>query len=97
MGTARSNRPRSGIDLPNDENTIGISLGSCGDHPAVRLLWNVAANVKKLINIHGKSSSVSINGVHFSGFTVQGRAITSQSDSDASWSLNSYVSNITFE
>ena len=58
---------------------------------------NVSADVKKSINIHGKSSTVTINGVHFSGFTVQGKPVTSQTDADASWSVNQYVSNITFQ
>lgn len=58
---------------------------------------NISADVKQLINIHGKSSSVTVDGIHFSGFTVQGKAVTSQTDSDASWNLNSYVSNITFK
>jgi hypothetical protein len=58
---------------------------------------NITASVNKPISIHGKSSSVTINGVHFSGFTVQGKAITSQNDSDATWSINQYVSNITFQ
>ncbi|HEY5962360.1 MAG TPA: glycosyl hydrolase family 28 protein, partial [Polyangiaceae bacterium] len=58
---------------------------------------NVASEVKQLINIHGKSSSVTVNGVHFSNFTVQGKKLTSQSDAAASWSINQYVSNITFE
>jgi hypothetical protein len=58
---------------------------------------NITADVNKLINIHGKSSTVNINGVHFSGFTVQGKAITSQTDTDATWSINSFVSNITFQ
>ncbi len=40
---------------------------------------------------------MNINGVHFKNFTIQGKAITSQTDSDASWSINSYVSGITFE
>jgi hypothetical protein len=31
---------------------------------------------------------VNINGVHFSGrLTVQGKAISSQTDADASWSI----------
>jgi len=58
---------------------------------------NVASDVNKTINIHGKSSSVNINGVHFSNFTVGGKAITSQTDSDATWNINQYVSNITFQ
>jgi len=58
---------------------------------------DVSCNVKSLINIHGLSSSINVNGVHFSNFTVQGKAITSQTDSDASWNINSFVSNITFQ
>ena len=58
---------------------------------------NVSSDVKQVISLHGKSSSVNINGVHFKNLTVQGKAVTSQTDSDASWSINSYVSNITFE
>jgi hypothetical protein len=42
-------------------------------------------------------SPVNINGVHFKNLTVQGKAVTSQTDTDASWSINSYVSNITFQ
>jgi len=58
---------------------------------------NVSSDAKKVISLHGMSSSVNITGVHFKNFTVQGKAITSQTDSDASWDINAYVSNITFE
>jgi hypothetical protein len=58
---------------------------------------NVSSDVKKVISLHGKSSSANITGVHFKNLTVQGKAITSQTDSDASWDINSFVSNITFE
>jgi hypothetical protein len=58
---------------------------------------NVASDVKMPIHLHGKSSAVNINGVHFSNLTVQGKAVTSQTDSDASWDINSYVSGITFQ
>jgi hypothetical protein len=58
---------------------------------------NVSSDVKKQISLHGKSATVNIDGVHFSGLTVQGKAITSQTDSNASWSINSYVKNITFK
>jgi hypothetical protein len=58
---------------------------------------NVSSDVKKVISLHGRSSSVNINGVHFKKLTIQGKAVTSQTDSDASWDINSYVSNITFE
>jgi Cellulose binding domain/Glycosyl hydrolases family 28 len=57
---------------------------------------NVSSDVKKVVNLHGRSSSVNINGVHFTNFTVQGQPVTSQTDADASWNINSYVSNITF-
>jgi hypothetical protein len=58
---------------------------------------NVSSDVKKVISLHGKSSSVNINGVHFKNLSVQGKVITSRTDSNASWDINSYVSNITFE
>jgi polygalacturonase len=58
---------------------------------------NVSSDVKQLINIHGLNSTVNVNGVHFTGLTVQGNAVTSQTDTDASWNINQYVSNITFQ
>jgi hypothetical protein len=58
---------------------------------------NVSSDVRQLMNIHGKSSSVNVNGVHFSNFTVQGKKLSSSSDSAALWNINQYVSNITFE
>jgi len=57
---------------------------------------NVSSAVKKPINLHGRSASVNITGVHFSNLSVQGKAVTSQTDSDASFSINSFVSNIVF-
>jgi hypothetical protein len=57
---------------------------------------DVASNVNRVINLHGKSSSVSIDGVHFSNLTVQGAAVTSQTSPNATWDINSYVTNITF-
>jgi len=58
---------------------------------------NVSSDAKQVISLHGKSSTVDIEGVHFKNLTVQGKAVTSQTDSDASWSINQYVSGITFE
>jgi hypothetical protein len=58
---------------------------------------NVTSDVKQVINLHGLSSAVNVNGVHFTGLMVQGKAVTSQTDTDASWSINQYVSNITFQ
>ena len=48
---------------------------------------NVSSAVKQLINLHGSSSTVNISGVHFSNLTVNGNPVTSQTDSDASWSI----------
>lgn len=57
---------------------------------------NISSDVKKPISLHGKSASVNIVGVHFSNVTVMGNALTSQTDADATWSINSFVSGITF-
>jgi hypothetical protein len=40
---------------------------------------------------------VNIAGVHFKNLTIQGKTITSQTDSNASWDINQYVSGITFQ
>ena len=58
---------------------------------------NVSANVKQTIQLHGLNSTIDVNGVHFSGFTVQGNAVTSKTDTDATWDINQYVTNITFQ
>ena len=57
---------------------------------------NISSDVKKPISLHGKSATVNIVGVHFSNVTVMGNALTSQTDADATWSINAYVSGITF-
>lgn len=66
-------------------------------NPAPPYFTNISADVKKVINLPGKSATVNISGVHFKNFTVQGRAITSQTDADASWNINAFVSGNTFE
>ena len=53
--------------------------------------------MKKPIVLHGKSASVNITGVHFKNLTVQGHAVTTQTDADATWNINSFASGITFE
>jgi hypothetical protein len=58
---------------------------------------NVSSDVKKVITFHGKSASVNIAGVHFKALTVQGKTITSQTDANASWDINQFVSGITFQ
>ncbi len=57
---------------------------------------DIASNVKQPIVLHGRSATVNIAGVHFTNLTVQGKAVTTQTDADASWSINSFVSSITF-
>ena len=58
---------------------------------------NVASDSQNLINLHGRSAMYNITGVHFSNVTVRGQPLTSQTDPDAMWSINSNVSNITFD
>ena len=58
---------------------------------------NVSSDVKKVISLHGESSTANITGVHFKNVAVQGKVLTSQTDSNASWDINSYVSGITFQ
>jgi polygalacturonase len=57
---------------------------------------NVASDANSSISLQGVSSQYNINGINFSNFTVQGKPITSKTDSDAKWSINSNVTNITF-
>jgi hypothetical protein len=58
---------------------------------------NISSDGKQVISLQGASSTVNINGVHFKNLTVEGKAPTSQTDADASWSINYYVSNITLQ
>jgi polygalacturonase len=58
---------------------------------------NVSSEVKKPINLHGRSATVNQDGVHFKNLSVAGKTITSQSDPNATWSINSFVTNIVFE
>jgi hypothetical protein len=53
---------------------------------------NVTAETRKAIGLHGMSSTVNINGVHFSNFKAQGAAIT-----QSNLSTNSYVSGVTIQ
>jgi hypothetical protein len=58
---------------------------------------NVASEVNKTIDLHGRSTEYGIDGVHFVGFTVQGKAVTSAGDGDATFSINQYATDVTFE
>jgi hypothetical protein len=58
---------------------------------------NVSSDVKQVISLHGKSSTVNIAGVHFKNLAILGKTIASQTDSNATWDINQYVSGITFQ
>ena len=58
---------------------------------------NVASYVKKPINLHGRSSTVPIEGVHFDNLRVDGKPVTSPTDPDAEWSINAFVTGIDFD
>jgi 3D (Asp-Asp-Asp) domain-containing protein len=59
---------------------------------------NVSSDSNRSIVLRGRSgSSGTINGVHFKNLTIQGKAVTSQTDPDASWNIANGVTNITFE
>jgi polygalacturonase len=58
---------------------------------------NISSDSQRLINLHGRSATYNITGVHFRNVTVRGQPLTSQTDADATWSINSSVSNITFD
>jgi hypothetical protein len=58
---------------------------------------NITSDVKRPINLHGRSASVNQTGIHFSNLMVAGKPVTSQTDADATWSINAYVTNIVFE
>ncbi len=53
---------------------------------------NVTSAVDKTVNIHGKNATIDIEGVHFIGFNVAGKAITAPT---ASWSTQ-FLTGLTF-
>ncbi|NLD99469.1 MAG: T9SS type A sorting domain-containing protein, partial [Fibrobacter sp.] len=57
---------------------------------------NIASDANSTISLKGISSQYNINGINFSNFTVQGKPVTSKTDTDARWSIGSNVINITF-
>jgi polygalacturonase len=57
---------------------------------------NVTSRVRKPINLHGRSETVNIVGVHFENLIVEGRPVTSATDPDAAWSINPFVSGVDF-
>jgi len=58
---------------------------------------NVSSDQQNLINLHARSTMYGINGVHFGNVSVKGQVLTSQTDSHAMWSINQYVTGITFD
>jgi polygalacturonase len=58
---------------------------------------DISSDVKQPINLRGFSTTANITGVHFKNLSVAGKVISSQTDANANWSINSFVSNITFD
>ena len=59
---------------------------------------NVSSDQNRTIVLHGRSgSSGTIDGVHFNNLTIQGNAVTSQTDPDANWDIANGVTNITVQ
>ncbi len=60
--------------------------------------WNVSSESNRTVQLHGRSGTTgTIDGVHFTNLTIQGNAVTSQTDSDASWNIANGVTDITFQ
>ncbi|HEX2956130.1 MAG TPA: glycosyl hydrolase family 28 protein, partial [Chitinispirillaceae bacterium] len=81
------------------ENNKVPSWRSAVNQSAVKNTYftNVASDDNKTISLQGVSSQYNINGIYFMNFTVLGKPITSRTDSDARRSINSNVTNITFD
>ncbi len=59
---------------------------------------NVSSESNRTVQLHGRSGTTgTIDGVHFTNLTIQGNAVTSQTDSDASWNIANGVTDITFQ
>ncbi len=59
---------------------------------------NVSSESNRTVQLHGRSGTTgTIDGVHFTNLTIQGNAVTSQTDPDASWNIANGVTNITFQ
>ncbi|HWP08398.1 MAG TPA: glycosyl hydrolase family 28 protein [Polyangiaceae bacterium] len=59
--------------------------------------YDITSYGPKTINLQGKSTQYGITGVHFKNVVINGQPVTSQSDADATWTVNSAVSGITFD
>jgi hypothetical protein len=88
-----------------DASIIGLNLDdppfwrTAANQSVIRDTYftNVTSDVKKPINLRGRSPAVDIVGVHFENLTVQGQPVTSPMDTDATWSINAFVSGIQFD
>jgi len=59
---------------------------------------NVSSESNRTVQLHGRSGTTgTIDGVHFTNLTIQGNAVTSQTDPDASWNIANGVTDITFQ
>jgi polygalacturonase len=59
--------------------------------------YDITSYGPRTINLQAKSTQYGIDGVHFKNVVVNGQPVTSQSDADAMWSVNQFVTNITFD
>jgi len=59
--------------------------------------YDITSYGPKTINLQAKSTQYGIDGVHFKNVTINGQPVTSQNDSDATWTVNQFVTGITFD
>jgi len=59
--------------------------------------YDITSYGPRTINLQAKSTQYGIDGVHFKNVVIGGQPITSQTDADATWSINSFVTDITFD
>jgi hypothetical protein len=59
--------------------------------------YDITSYGPKTINLQAKSTQYGIDGVHFKNVTINGQPVTSQNDSDATWTVNQFVTDITFD
>jgi len=59
--------------------------------------YDITSYGPNTINLQAKSLQYGIDGVHFKNLVIGGKAITSQSAAGATWTVNQYVTNITFD
>ena len=59
--------------------------------------YDITSYGPRTINLQAKSTQYGIDGVHFKNVVLNGQPVTSQTDTDATWTVNQFVTNITFD